>query len=121
MEANETLLGQLLANAGDADRAGHPLAGLRLLDEALLCWPGHPKALALKRRLERRFFCQMETYRVYTIAASMAEARRQEKEGAPERARELAIQVLAADEDHAEALQILERTEAVLARNQRCC
>jgi len=121
MEAMQNLLGQLLTNASDADRAGHPLAGLRLIDEALVGWPGHPEALALKRRLERRFFCQMEAYRVRTIATSVAEARRHEKEGEPERARELAIQVLAADEDHAEALQILERTEAVLARNQRRC
>jgi hypothetical protein len=121
MEATQVLFGQLLSRANDADRAGHPLVGLMLLDEALLNWPGHREALALKRRIEARFFSLMEGYRVRRIASVLADARRHEKEGAPERARELAIQVLTAEEDHAEALQILERADAALARNQRCC
>jgi hypothetical protein len=121
VHASDPFLGQLLSRAEAADRAGHSLASLMLLDEALLNWPGQRDVLVLKRRVERRFYSLMEGYRVRKIAAVLADARRHEREGALERARELAIQVLNAEEDHVEALQILERADAALARNQRCC
>ena len=117
----QTLVRQLLLNALHSDRAGQPLVALGLVDEALMTHPGHPLAMAMKRRIERRFFCLMEAYRFKRIAIAVAEALRCEREGAPERARALAIQVLSTEEDHSEALQILERADAVLARDQRCC
>jgi hypothetical protein len=101
---------------------GFPPAALALVDEALLLEPFHPDAVEAKRRLEGRLQTCVAAHQQRWITSALSEALHCENQGLPERARELALSVLAVEWDHADALELLGRAQTALGgRHPRHC
>jgi hypothetical protein len=102
---------KLVQNAVLVHGAGNPAAALVLLDEALRLAPGHPLAVSLKKQIESRLISWMREQRLQTMRKAVEDALVFELGGEIDKARRLAVGVLAMDPGHVEARQILDRLD----------